>query len=676
MSEQQGQQGRGVWFEGGGFTIGTVGILATGKDGSEYVVHHWPVCPVEKIQATDDRGETEAFTRVRFLTQDGTEQTATVRTSELTNWGGEHPMTKAGWPLPPAGSKRTKAAEAVLYALRFGNFPARSGFSFAGWAETEGGRKVLVRPGSEQYTGELPPMTGTKGSARVWADTLAAMAQDSPLFALLLAVAFGSYLRGITAQTGELSFIVEIFGDPGTGKTTLLNALASIETAPRKSGGCVIDSDTTKVGLEFSLWAHNHGFLCIDELDKVMNRPEGTDRLMTAANSGGRLKGNARGGMDVGKTWDATIIGTGNSRLTDRNRGHEKAEALASRLVEFNVMDPELRRFTPADRGGRLPEWLADLAENHGHGLALVSAAVSENAEEWRGAYREALDELRSAGQWAHFRDSARLAEFTALAAAGALLAGAVVGEAAEEAATAAVEIFKNRYKRPDDAEGGQAEAAALDKLDLLRDFIANNAGRFRWEGFAWHDNKEYQESVARDLSAEAARFGAYGVVKQSRPMNAPDDIDGLVFLSPQGEKAMEQNGGLSPHTLIQAADRLGLLEKNTGGANQQKRLSQAMAAIIGKSRATVVRVREMDLAEAVAIREEREGKTPPPLQVARPIGHFAAGFAIGGDGFGLEIPLAAPPSAAEFIELPEESGDVWPDELTAELFRDEDIPL
>ena len=140
----------------------------------------------------------------------------------------------------------------------------------------------------------------------------------------------------------------------------------------------------------------------------------------------------------------------------------------------------------------------------------------------------------------------------------------------------------------------------------------------------------------------------------------------------------MEKNGGLSPHTLIQAADRLGLLEKNGGGANQQKKLSKAMAEIIGKSRATVVRVREMDISEAVAIREEREGKTKPALQVARPVGHFAAGLAIGGDGFGLEIPLAAAP-AADFIELPDESGDLWPDELTAELFEEideRDIPL
>lgn len=602
-----------VWFDEEGFTIGDGGIFATSPRGENYKVHEFPAMPVAVVRSTGEGGEVSSFVRVKLRSVYGDDAEILVPLEDFTSWGGKHPMTDAGWPAPPQGSKRGKVAEALLCALRHSDVKRLEGFGLCGWVRPD----LHLRPGNPLYTGMLPERTKTAGSKAEWAAVLSEMATDSPLFALALACAFGAYLRGVVPMSAEISHILHLHGEARRGKTTILAALASIEGQANK-GGPLLDSSSTNVGVEFLLSACNHGFLCVDELDDVLRKEGGAARLMYWANGGGRVKGDAFGGMKQGKTWNACLIGTGNVPLSRLFASDMKADALASRVFEFDIMDADLCTFRRRDLAAK---WLPTLAENYGHGRPAACGLVMADPSRWKDVYNEVFYDLTMRGEWRHFDQERRFAEFLALAFAGAELAGAVLGPAVSTAAQAALETWRERHKKEDGDDLESADLAAIGKISAMRQFISMSAGRFCWEGYAWHDDAMQQQGQARHLSEEARRMGAYGIVKVSRPMQSHDDIEGEVLLSPKGEDAMKRDGGLAAPELTQAARRLGLLK--TQGDRDHVKLGKATAGLLGSSRALVVELRDVSIED---IRQARPKTHQEP--VAKSSGAFGKEFA------------------------------------------------
>lgn len=584
----------GVWFSDKEYLISVTGIherTTKAKSGPQLVkIHPFALVPVETLDSIEADGKTTVHVKVQFQTARGTIQYLTIPQGELTSFGPTHALARAGWPIP-AQSARSKVAAVLLSALKAG-VPTREGFAGCGWVVPE---KVHLRPGHELYTGETPALTSKAGNVETWRATLKDMVADSPACALALAVAFGSYLRGIVAQQASLSHIFQIHGEHRRGKSTILAAVASIQGGPNKgAGSAVFDSATTNVGFEFLLAASNHGFLAVDEIDEVLRRDGGTNRLMYLTNGGGRAKGDAFGGLHMGRTWNSTMITAGNATISSLCRGDMKEGALITRVFELDILDADLHTFTDRQAASR---YLPALSENHGHGYGLVIEAITARPSYWRDLYNEYYDELTNDTALRHFDEERRFAVFVTLAQVGADLAGEVLGEEAASDCSEAVSRLINRYRRDDDDMLGNADREALAKIESFKQFIADNAARFRWEGYAWTEDKLHQDSKARDLTTDAVKGGALGLIIQRRAMDHSTDFEGEAILNPKGEEMMMRNAMLSSQDFALAARRFGLL-KTQGEGRDHVKINGKTKEAVGSSRALRIELREVELAK------------------------------------------------------------------------------
>lgn len=583
-----------AWFSNPEFLISDAGIFERqGKAKTLNRIHQFAIMPIETLGSIEGDGEIHVHVKVQFQTSTGKVENRTIPQGELTSFGAQGALAKAGWPLPPT-SQRSKVASAMLGVLKAG-VPTREGYAGAGWVIPE---KVHIRPGHELYTGATSALTEKAGTREAWAATVCDMLADSPACALAVAAAFGSYLRGLVKLPANLSHIFQLYGEHRRGKSTILAVVASIQGKPSKgTGSPLFDSSTTNVGYEFLLTASNHGFLAIDEIDEILRRDGGTNRLMYLTNGGGRAKGDAFGGLHMGKTWDATMITAGNAAISSLNRGDMKEGALNTRVFELDILDADIRTFSDRQAASR---YLPALIDNHGHGYEAAIAALVARPDYWRDIYNESFDELTNDTALRHFDEERRFAIFVALAQAGAELAGEVLGEAAAEDCRDAVSRLIDRYRRDDEDTMESADREALTKIESFKQFIADNAGRFRWEGFAWNEDKLTQERQAKDLSNYATTAGALGVIAQRRIMEHPTDFDGEAMLNPKGEEVMAKSAHLSSIDFAHAARRFGLL-KTQGDGRDRVKIKGKVAELVGASRVLRIELREVELAPAAA---------------------------------------------------------------------------
>lgn len=579
-----------AWFSNKQFLISQNGIFErTGKDNKNLnLIHPFAAIPVETLGSLEADGEVHVHVKVRIQTSRGTEQTLTIPQGDLTTFGPSSPLARSGWPIP-AQSARSKVAAALLAALKAG-VPSRDGFAGCGWVVAE---KLHLRPGHELYTGMTPALTSVAGNPETWRQTVGAMVADSPACALAIAAAFGSYLRGVVNQAASLSHIFQIHGEHRRGKSTILSAVASIQGQPNKGiGSAVFDSATTNVGFEFLLAASNHGFLAVDEIDEILRRDGGTNRLMYLTNGGGRAKGDAFGGLHMGRTWNSTMITAGNATISSLCRGDMKEGALITRVFELDILDADLHTFTDRQAASR---YLPELSANYGHGYTAAIEAITAKPDYWRSLYNEYYDELTNDNALRHFDEERRFAVFVALAQVGADLAGEVLGGDAATDCSEAVSRLIERYRRDDDDTLENADREALAKIESFKQFIADNAARFRWQGFAWTEDKLHQEGKARDLSNDAVKGGALGLIITRRPMEHSTDFEGEAILNPKGEDLMMKAAQLSSQDFALAARRFGLL-KTQGDGRDHVKVNGKTKEAVGSSRALRIELREVEL--------------------------------------------------------------------------------
>ena len=180
-----------------------------------------------------------------------------------------------------------------------------------GWHDV-GEMKVFVGPG---YTigaphgetvilqGSVTPVAASRGTLEGWRETLGKMASGQSRAILAISTAFAGPLLQLT---GSESFGVHIYGPSSRGKTTLLQAAASVWGPP----STVKPWRSTANALEASAALANDTLLCLDEIGSVDAREAGP-AIYQLFNGAGKGRSRVDGGLRAASMWRIAALSSG-----------------------------------------------------------------------------------------------------------------------------------------------------------------------------------------------------------------------------------------------------------------------------------------------------------------------------------------------------------------------------
>jgi len=543
-------------------------------------VHDFTILPYSVTIALDDPIEKEKeFIKLRFMSVVGTLKEIMVPAGAVTDF---KKLKEAGF-VPPTPSAHSKVCQLITDVIRNGELEKKSGYTMCGWTED---LEHHIRSNDDIYVNRQVQMTSVKGEAEVQLQAYREMIDDSPLFAFSISFAASGYLRGVIKSL--LTPFFNIFGDPHMGKSSILHLLAAMQGNPLKGHGNLLNSNTTITGFHNHLVLNNHGLVLIDELDSMFNQDKGKagENILDITNGGGKGYSDQYRNYKQGAAWLAAAICSMNAPISNYSGGSNKEKALLSRMLEIDILDDELKRFSC-----KPVHWINTIMENYGHFYPIAIETIKNNAKKYVSFYNEFNTELEADIKMADLQEKPRLLEMLTFAMCGAQLVGDILGEEARAKCVDAVNIMLTRYKRMEDSEISLKRQEQLACYDTFKNFIANNAGRFRWEGKAYvsrtrtRDMDLAQESQAAEHTVQATRMaqGALGVVVQNSVMEHSLDFDGYVLLNSMAFEAMKRQD-ISKDSLIDAAKGLNVLaqQNDSGKIRNNVKVSKKFAEVVG----------------------------------------------------------------------------------------------
>ena len=218
-----------------------------------------------------------------------------------------------------------------LEAMNYGRLPERHSVARVGW--TTSGKFVPYAdsvefdgaPGFRAVFDSFHP----NGDRDAWFRAASKARNESTIARIVLAASLASAL---VSPLHALPFFVHIWGRSGNGKTMLLKLAASVWASPNSSEGYVRNFNSTIVGLETAAGFFNSAPLCVDELQVVKNRRDYDDIIYMLSEGQGRSRGSKDGSFQQIKSWQNTIITTGEMPITSDFSG---AGAI-SRIIEIS----------------------------------------------------------------------------------------------------------------------------------------------------------------------------------------------------------------------------------------------------------------------------------------------------------------------------------------------------
>ena len=218
-----------------------------------------------------------------------------------------------------------------LEAMNYDRLPERHSVARVGW--TTSGKFVPYAdsvefdgaPGFRAVFDSFHP----NGDRDAWFRAASKARNESTIARIVLAASLASAL---VSPLHALPFFVHIWGRSGNGKTMLLKLAASVWASPNSSEGYVRNFNSTIVGLETAAGFFNSAPLCVDELQVVKNRRDYDDIIYMLSEGQGRSRGSKDGTFQQIKSWQNTIITTGEMPITSDFSG---AGAI-SRIIEIS----------------------------------------------------------------------------------------------------------------------------------------------------------------------------------------------------------------------------------------------------------------------------------------------------------------------------------------------------
>lgn len=185
-----------------------------------------------------------------------------------------------------------------------------------GWHQAEDSAAIFVLPdrmigptGHDlvRLTMDPPPtIYAERGSLDAWRRTVAALAVENSRLCFGISTAFAAPLLWLTGDEGGG---INLRGESSKGKSTILDAAASVWGAPSKSGpnSFVRPWRATANALENVASQHNHCLLPMDELGEADPRELG-ESLYMLANGAGKERARATGGNRRNQSWTTLVL--------------------------------------------------------------------------------------------------------------------------------------------------------------------------------------------------------------------------------------------------------------------------------------------------------------------------------------------------------------------------------
>lgn len=559
----------------------------------DILVHNFPIIPVEIITALDGTTD-ESVTYIKFVFKsiDGEFKEVIIPSGAANDF---KEVKKAGF-LAPSPLNHSKVLALINDVISNGSLNKKAGYSQCGWTND---LMHHIRPDNDLYVGKKVKVTETKGSADLYFSMLSEFVLSCPQMAFGLAFAAAGYMRGYITVTSLTPFYI-LYGKANEGKSKTCQLIASLQGNPMKGKGNNIDWNTTMIGFHKFLANNNHGVLVVDELDNLFlknNITHAATLIMDITNGGGRAYSDQYRNTHQGESWNNSVIASTNLRIEDVAGGTMKEQALFTRLMQIDVLDPVLHNY----KGGqyRLEQLSQIMSENYGHFYPKAIEQIKVKGKEYKARLNELLKELTTDIKLVDLQNEPRSLEMLALAQVGAELVGDVLGEKEGAACQAAVDIIIERFKRSEDELISKKQNEDANTYEMLKSFITDNAQRFRWENYAYCqgnrlDMKKSQIDQAIEFSSNAtkASTGALGVVVQESVMDHALDYKGYVLLNPSAFDSLARYG-ISKDKIISAAKNLGMLREQ-GGKNTKKLSDKYRTMLSGLSRAYKIELKDI----------------------------------------------------------------------------------
>lgn len=224
-----------------------------------------------------------------------------------------------------------------LEALNYSKLPERHSVARVGWTDSG---KFVPYDSSVEFDG-APGFRAVfesfrpHGGREAWFRAASKARNESMIARIVLAASLASAL---VKPLHALPFFVHVWGRAGNGKTMLLKLAASVWASPNSSEGYIRNFNSTFVGLETAAGFFNSAPLCVDELQVVKNRRDFDDIIYMLSEGQGRSRGSKDGSFQQIKSWQNTIITTGEMPISADNSG---AGAL-NRVIEISCGDERL----------------------------------------------------------------------------------------------------------------------------------------------------------------------------------------------------------------------------------------------------------------------------------------------------------------------------------------------
>jgi hypothetical protein len=248
-----------------------------------------------------------------------------------------------------------------------------------------------IRPGSECFIGDDNNMAMQQGSFKRWSSAIKFLLNKNPRLTAPFCFAVAGYLKGLVWDS-NITPIFNMWGEGGTGKTTILQYVSSIQTRPNNEAGdsIIIQGGSTYVGYEMVLQNNNNGFVCFDELGTLAKEYDAISKLMKICNNGNRQK--ARGKI---RRWNNTVVATANFSIVDRlPKNDEMQEALATRFCEICTDDKPILQtnYKPS----KMQKILSALNNNCGTAYPRIIQMISENKDKYLKISRSYNDQIHT----------------------------------------------------------------------------------------------------------------------------------------------------------------------------------------------------------------------------------------------------------------------------------------
>jgi putative DNA primase/helicase len=159
----------------------------------------------------------------------------------------------------------------------------------------------------------VPTVFRKAGTLDEWRAGVAGLAQGNSRLVFALSLAFaGALLAPLREEGGG----VHLRGDSSKGKTTALQAAASVWGAPTGHDPFTRQWRATGNALESTAAAHNDCLMCLDEIGQAEPREIGGTAYMLA-NGQGKDRARDRGGLRRTAMWRVLFLSTGEESLAD-----------------------------------------------------------------------------------------------------------------------------------------------------------------------------------------------------------------------------------------------------------------------------------------------------------------------------------------------------------------------